>query len=110
MGTAIKDKGVQPLLDAVCSFLPTPKEVENVALDLKQDEAPVTLTSSPTSPFVGLAFKLEEGKYGQLTYIRVYQGVLRKGGFVTHVKTGKKIKVSRLVRMHSNEMEVSSIY
>ncbi|RKP23782.1 hypothetical protein SYNPS1DRAFT_33348 [Syncephalis pseudoplumigaleata] len=105
MGTAIKDKGVQPLLDAVCSYLPTPKEIKNVALDLKQGEAPVDLTASPTSPFVGLAFKLEEGKYGQLTYLRVYQGMLRKGGFVTHVKTGKKIKVSRLVRMHSNEME-----
>ncbi|KAI8052805.1 translation elongation factor G [Syncephalis plumigaleata] len=88
--------GCTPLLDAVCSFLPTPKEVNNVALDLKQDEAPVNLSSSPASPFVGLAFKLEEGKYGQLTYIRVYQGILRKGGFVTHVKTGKKIKISRL--------------
>ncbi|KAI1316292.1 Elongation factor G, mitochondrial [Mortierella claussenii] len=105
MGSAIKNKGVQPLLDAVCSYLPCPSEVENVALDIKNDEAKVTLSSSDKDPFVGLAFKLEEGRFGQLTYMRVYQGMLRRGGFITNVKNDKKVKVPRLVRMHADELE-----
>ncbi|OZJ02971.1 Elongation factor G, mitochondrial [Bifiguratus adelaidae] len=105
MGSAYKNTGVQPLLDAVVNYLPDPTQVTNVALDIKNDEQPVTLSSYSKDPFVGLAFKLEEGRYGQLTYVRVYQGALKKGSFVTNVKTGKKIKVPRLVRMHSNEME-----
>ncbi|KAJ9089979.1 Elongation factor G, mitochondrial [Entomophthora muscae] len=105
LGSAIKDKGVQTLLDGVVEFLPKPFEVKNTALDLKKSETPMTLESYSNKPFVGLAFKLEEGKYGQLTYIRVYQGQLTKGSHAVHVKTGKKIKIARLVRMHSNEME-----
>lgn len=105
MGSAIKDKGVQALLDGVVEYLPKPFEVTNTALDLSEAETPRTLQSYSSLPFVGLAFKLEEGKYGQLTYIRVYQGQLVKGGHTIHAKTGRKIKVSRLVRMHSNEME-----
>jgi elongation factor G len=105
MGSAIKDKGVQQLLDAVVSYLPNPTERTSVALDIKDKEAPVQLKPSSTEPFVGLAFKLEEGRYGQLTYVKVYQGTLRKGMQTLHVKSGKKIKVSRLVRMHADEME-----
>ncbi|KAG0023184.1 Elongation factor G, mitochondrial [Entomortierella chlamydospora] len=105
MGSAIKNKGVQPLLDAVCAYLPNPSEVENVALDIKNEEAKVTLSSGENDPFVGLAFKLEEGRFGQLTYMRVYQGTLRRGGFITNIKNDKKVKVPRLVRMHSNELE-----
>jgi elongation factor G len=105
MGTAIKHKGVQPVLDAVIDYLPNPTEVENIALDLKNNEQPVKLVTDSKAPFVGLAFKLEEGKYGQLTYLRVYQGTLRRGGYATHVRSGKKVKIARLVRMHSNEME-----
>ncbi|KAL1922759.1 uncharacterized protein VTP21DRAFT_9135 [Calcarisporiella thermophila] len=105
MGSAIKDTAVQPLLDAVCKYLPNPTEVTNTALDQRQQEKPVQLVSSSRNPFVGLAFKLEEGRYGQLTYVRVYQGELRKGGYITNVKTNKKIKVPRLVRMHADEME-----
>lgn len=105
MGSAIKNKGVQPLLDAVCSYLPSPNEVSNLALDIKNEEAKVELSSDENDPFVGLAFKLEEGRFGQLTYMRVYQGMLRRGGFITNVKNDKKVKVPRLVRMHADELE-----
>ncbi|KAF9929312.1 Elongation factor G, mitochondrial [Mortierella alpina] len=105
MGSAIKNKGVQPLLDAVCAYLPSPNEVSNVALDIKNEEAKVELSSSEQDPFVGLAFKLEEGRFGQLTYMRVYQGMLKRGGFITNVKNDKKVKVPRLVRMHADELE-----
>ncbi len=105
MGSAYKNKGVQKLLDAVADLLPCPEEIENQALDLGADEAPVTLATDPSEPTVALAFKLEDGQYGQLTYIRVYQGKLAKGDTVVNVRSGKKIKVGRLVRMHSNQME-----
>ncbi|CAH2057925.1 unnamed protein product [Thlaspi arvense] len=105
MGSAFKNKGVQPLLDGVLSYLPCPTEVNNYALDQKNEEERVTLTGSPDGPLVALAFKLEEGRFGQLTYLRVYEGVIKKGDFIINVNTGKRIKVPRLVRMHSNDME-----
>ena len=105
MGSALADKSIQPLLDGVCDYLPNPAEVENLALDRRRDEAPVKLISYNSLPFVGLAFKLEESNFGQLTYIRVYQGSLRKGSYVFNARTNKKVKVPRIVRMHSNEME-----
>ncbi|KAK4996079.1 Elongation factor G, mitochondrial, partial [Elasticomyces elasticus] len=105
MGSALADKSVQPMLDAVCDYLPNPSEVENLALDRRRREAPVKLVSYNSLPFVGLAFKLEESNFGQLTYIRVYQGSLRKGATVFNARTDKKVKVPRIVRMHSNEME-----
>lgn len=105
MGSALANTGVQQVLDAVCDYLPNPSEILNEGLDVKNEEKKIELIPSSKDPFVGLAFKLEEGKYGQLTYMRVYQGKLKKGSFITNVKTGKKIKVARLVRMHSEEME-----
>lgn len=105
VGSALADKGVQPMLDAVCDYLPNPSEVENLALDVRRKEAQVKLVSYNSLPFVGLAFKLEESNFGQLTYIRVYQGSLRKGMNLFNAKTNKKVKVPRIVRMHSNEME-----
>jgi len=106
MGSALANKGVQPVLDAVVDYLPQPNEILNTGLDVSTgEEKRVNLIPSSSAPFVGLAFKLEEGKYGQLTYIRVYQGKLKKGAYMNHLKSGKKVKVSRLVRMHSNDME-----
>ncbi|RKH49991.1 elongation factor G [Corallococcus sp. AB049A] len=103
-GSAYKNKGVQLLLNAVCSYLPNPKEATNEALDQKNNEAKVILESDPTKPFVGLAFKLEDGRYGQLTYMRIYQGKVSKGDFIINQVNQKKVKVPRIVRMHSSEM------
>jgi elongation factor G len=104
-GSAFKNKGVQPLLDAVTHYLPCPTDVENIALDLENEEAQVVLPSDASKPFIGLAFKLEEGRYGQLTYLRIYQGQLTKGDTIYNSRDRKKIKVGRLVRMHSNNMQ-----
>ncbi|XP_017615144.1 elongation factor G-1, mitochondrial-like isoform X2 [Gossypium arboreum] len=98
-------EGVQPLLDGVLSYLPCPIEVSNYALDQTKNEEKVMLPGTPDGSLVALAFKLEEGRFGQLTYLRVYEGVIRKGDFIVNINTGKKIKVPRLVRMHSDEME-----
>jgi elongation factor G len=106
MGSAYKNKGVQLLLDAVRDYLPTPSEVENIALDQDRGEAEIKLEADAAKPFVGLAFKLEDGRYGQLTYMRVYQGKVSKGDFIVNCSAGeRKVKVPRLVRMHADEME-----
>jgi elongation factor G len=104
MGSAYKNKGVQLLLDAVIDYLPNPTEVQNHALDTKKNEDKVILQSRADAPLVALAFKLEEGRFGQVTYMRVYQGLLKKGDFITNTMTGQRLKVPRLVKMHSNEM------
>ncbi|MEE2787587.1 MAG: elongation factor G [Myxococcota bacterium] len=105
IGSAYKNVGVQALLNGVIDYLPNPTQVENVALDVENDETEQILGHEPENPLVALAFKLEDGRYGQLTYVRVYQGTLRKGEFIWNIRTGKKVKVGRLVRMHSNSME-----
>ncbi|KAK7793708.1 hypothetical protein R5R35_007867 [Gryllus longicercus] len=115
VGTALKNKGVQPLLDAVLRYLPHPGEVKNYALRETSGEEPEKILLDPArsdaNPFVGLAFKLEAGRFGQLTYLRSYQGMLKKGDHIFNVRTRKKIRLSRLVRLHANELEdVNEVY
>ncbi|MBT8359680.1 MAG: elongation factor G, partial [Deltaproteobacteria bacterium] len=105
IGSAYKNKGIQTLLDAVAAYLPCPTDVVNQALDLQHEEAEFPVTNSADDPLIMLAFKLEDGRYGQLTYVRTYQGTLSKGDTVYNSRTGKKVKIGRLVRMHSDEME-----
>jgi elongation factor G len=104
IGSAYRNKGIQPLLDAVVHYLPDPAEVENRAIDLDAGSAERVLSADPAAKTVALAFKLEDGAYGQLTYIRIYQGSLRKGEDLVNTRSGQKIKVGRLVRMHADSM------
>ncbi|XP_024875511.1 elongation factor G, mitochondrial isoform X1 [Temnothorax curvispinosus] len=116
VGTALKNKGVQPLLDAVINYLPNPGEVQNYALEEKSDDGEsIKVLLDPSrddkKPFVGLAFKLEAGRFGQLTYFRCYQGMLRKSENLYNTRTRKKVRAQKLVRLHSDEMEdVTEVY
>jgi elongation factor G len=104
VGSAFRNKGIQPLLDGVVRYLPNPSEVESRAIDLNQEGAERALVPDPTAQTVALAFKLEDGPYGQLTYIRIYQGSVRRGDELVNTRSGQKIKVGRLVRMHADNM------
>jgi elongation factor G len=103
-GSAYKNKGVQTVLDAVADYLPDPTQRNNIALDQDDEEKEIILKTDPDKPFVGLAFKLEDGRFGQLSYLRIYQGSISKGTFIYNINTGKKVKIPRIVRMHSSEM------
>ncbi len=105
MGSAYKNKGIQTLLDGVIDYLPNPTEVQNIALDLDNNEKEVVLESKEDAKPVILAFKLEDGQFGQLTYIRIYQGKIKKGDTLLNTRTKKKFNVGRLVKMHASTME-----
>ena len=105
LGSAYKFKGIQPLLDGVTHYLPNPAEVKNFALDLDKNESRIELDADEKSPTVALGFKLEDGQYGQLTYVRIYQGNLKKGDELLNTRARKRFKVGRLVRMHADSME-----
>ena len=107
MGSALKNKGIQPMLDSVLDFLPNPRQVDNWAL-LEDEQGKVQrhkIETDPDKPFVGLAFKIEMGKHGQLTYLRVYQGTLSKGAWLLNTRIKKKIRAQRTILMHANKME-----
>ncbi|XP_069004283.1 elongation factor G, mitochondrial [Embiotoca jacksoni] len=116
VGTALKNKGIQPLLNAVLEYLPNPSEVKNYAILNNEDSTETSKiemdsTRDSASPYVGLAFKLEAGRFGQLTYIRVYQGCLKKGEYIYNTRTSKRVRVQRLVRLHADQMEdVDEVY
>lgn len=103
-GSAFKNRGVQKLLDGVSDYLPNPKERENTGLDLDKGEEKLIMETDPKKPLVTYAFKLDEGRYGQLTYMRIYQGTMKKGDFIINTTNQKKVKIPRMVRMHSSEM------
>ncbi|MGQ9673800.1 MAG: elongation factor G [Candidatus Aminicenantales bacterium] len=105
MGSAYKNKGVQPLLDAVVHFLPHPGEVENWAQIVDKPEQRVRLLPDPEAELVAFAFKLEDGPFGQLTYVRIYQGKIRRGDELFNSRTNQKFRVGRLVKMHAESME-----
>lgn len=105
LGSAYKNVGVQLVLDAVNTYLPSPDEVSSIALDIDNAEEEVLLKADPELPCVALAFKLEVTPYGQLTYMRIYQGSISKGDDLFITRNRKKIKVGRLVKMHADEME-----
>ncbi len=104
-GSAHMNKGIQPLLDGVTRYLPNPTEVENTAFDIDNNEAQVKLEPVTNKPCVALAFKLDDGQYGQLTYTRIYQGKLTKGDELYNTRAKKRFKVGRLVRMNAAAME-----
>ena len=103
-GTAKRNFGIQTLLDGVIDYLPNPTERTNYGLDISNNEEKVELKTDDKKPVVALAFKLEDGRYGQLSYMRIYQGLFKKGNFIVNMTTGKKVKINRLVRMHADEM------
>src|SRR5690606_23963371 len=117
-GTAFKNKGVQPLLDAIVRYLPAPSEREMTAIDVRQTEAAkrageltegelvrATLSDNPDDPLVSMAFKTVVEQFGQLTYFRIYQGKIVKGESYTNARTGKKVRFGRLLKMHANDRE-----
>ena len=102
-GSAFKNKGVQPLLDAVVDYLPSPLDLPPVqGMNLKGDEQ-LERKPSDDEPFSALAFKIVADPHGKLTYFRVYSGSLEKGGTVLNTRTGKKERVGRIVEMHAND-------
>lgn len=114
-GTAFKNKGVQPLLDAVIDYLPAPDEVEGIRIAPPEDEEvdedflPI-IPVEPEGKFAGLAFKIISDKYGTLTFVRVYRGVLNTGDTVLNTTNGKKERVGRMFQMHADKrQEVKSV-
>lgn len=105
VGAAYKNKGVQPLLDAITRYLPSPLEHEIRAKAWDNPAETVPLEPDPAKPFVGMAFKIVDDPYGQLTFIRVYQGSIEKGATYINQRTGRKERFSRIVRMHADERE-----
>jgi elongation factor G len=105
MGTAYRNKGVQPLLDAIVRYLPSPLDRKVTAKAYDKPDEKFPLEPDPAKPFVGMAFKIVEDPYGQLTFTRIYQGTINKGDMHYNQRTGQKHRFSRIVRMHADKRE-----
>ena len=109
LGTAYKNKGVQPLLDAVCRYLPAPGDVDNFAykadMDASDPDAKMTLASDENKPTVAMAFKIVDDAFGSMTYMRVYQGAIEKGAMYFNQRSGDKERIGRILRMHADKRE-----
>ena len=108
-GTAFKNKGVQPLLDAVLDYLPSPIDVPGIAIAAEEGQDEVTdhdrrrIKADPSAPFAGLAFKIINDKYGTLTFVRVYAGTLKSGDTVMNTTKDHKERVGRMFQMHADK-------
>jgi elongation factor G len=105
VGSAYRNKGVQSLLDAVNAYLPTPLDREVFAKDTNNGMAEVPLSADPDAPLVAMAFKLVEEPFGQVTYVRIYQGTLQNGQFYYNSRQRKKQRISRILRVHADEKQ-----
>lgn len=105
MGTAFKNKGVQPMLDAVLRYLPSPLDRDINGRDPADETKKIELKPDSEAPFVGMAFKIVDDPFGQLTFMRIYQGEIKKGETYVNQRTGRKERFSRIVRMHSDKRE-----
>ncbi len=104
-GSAYKNKGVQPLLDCIINFMPSPLEQRQIAYDNDNEQATVEVEPDDDKPLIAMAFKLVEEQFGQVTYMRVYQGTLKKGENYVNTRSKKKTRISRILRVHSDERE-----
>ncbi|MDA0369383.1 MAG: elongation factor G [Proteobacteria bacterium] len=105
-GSAFKNKGVQPLLDAVIDFLPSPVDVDHVTGHLPDSEEEVSRFTSDEEPFSALAFKIMTDPFvGSLTFVRIYSGVLESGNGVLNTVKGKRERIGRMLQMHANSRE-----
>ena len=105
MGSAFKNKGVQPLLDAVCDYLPSPLDRSYFARDHNNAGTETPLAGDPDAPLVAMVFKITDEPFGQLSYVRVYQGTIVKGGQYRNARTNRTLRVGRIVRMHANDRQ-----
>jgi elongation factor G len=104
-GSAFKNKGVQPLLDAVVDFLPSPLDAKPITGKDPKNDADITRQPRDEEHFAALAFKIATDPYGNLTYFRVYSGVLEKGTYLYNARSGRKERIGRILRMHANHRE-----
>ncbi|MGZ3496810.1 MAG: elongation factor G [Vulcanimicrobiaceae bacterium] len=104
-GSAFKNKGVQPLLDAIVEFLPSPLDAKPIIGKDPKSGDEIIRKPDDSEPFAALAFKIATDPYGNLTYFRVYSGTLQKGSYVYNSRSGKKERIGRILRMHANHRE-----
>src|SRR3954447_3235677 len=105
MGTAYRNKGVQLLLDSIVRYLPSPLDRPVKAKQYGDPTKDFPLEADPAKPFVGMAFKLVEDAFGQLTFVRIYQGTIKKGELYYNQRTDQKQRFSRIVKMHADKRE-----